>query len=69
VETSTSLKGKSDSQPKHTRDVKCFWCQGLGHYASECPNCEDMPPLGDCTQDELALPIEESLVIRRTLQV
>jgi hypothetical protein len=42
VETSTSLEGKSDSQPnKRTlcfRDVKCFWCQGLGHYASECPN-------------------------------
>jgi hypothetical protein len=30
-------------------------------------NCEDMPPLRDCTKDELALPGEESLVIRCTL--
>jgi len=28
-----------------------------------------MPPLEDCTKDELALPVEESLVIIRTLQV
>jgi hypothetical protein len=26
VETSTGFKGKSDSQPKNTRDVKCFRC-------------------------------------------
>jgi hypothetical protein len=25
---------------------------------------EDMPPLEDCSEDELALPIKESLVIR-----
>jgi len=70
-------------------DVKCFRCQGHGHYTSECPNkritmirdngdmesesdrsdCEGMPPLEDSDGDELALPVGESLVIRRTLQV
>jgi len=29
VETSTSFKGKFDSQPKCTRDVKCFRCNIL----------------------------------------
>jgi hypothetical protein len=32
-------------------------------------NCEDTPPLKNCTKDELTLPTEESLVIRCTLQV
>ncbi|XP_073260728.1 uncharacterized protein [Populus alba] len=89
VDVPTDAKGKSETQPKRTRDVKCFRCQGHGHYASECPNkrimmirdngdvesesdssdCEGMPPLEDSDGDELALPVEESLVIRRTLQV
>jgi len=84
VEASTSFKGKSDTQRKCTRDVKCFRCQGL--YASRYPNkriimtrgkydmkfksdksnCEDMPPLKNCIEDELTLPIKESLVIRHT---
>ena len=87
VDVPTGAKGKFETQPKCTRDVKCFRCQGYGHYASEYPNkrimmirdngdmesesdrsdCEGMPPLGD--SDELALLVEESLVIRRTLQV
>jgi hypothetical protein len=32
-------------------------------------DCKDMPPLENCTEDELTLLIEESMVIRRTLQV
>jgi len=32
------FKGKSNSQPKHIRDMKCFRYQGLIHYALECPN-------------------------------
>jgi ferredoxin len=89
VEVPPDAKGKSETQPKRTYDVKCFRCQGHGHYASECPNkrimmirdngdmefesdtsdCEGMPPLEDSDGDELALPVGESLVIRRTLQV
>ena len=89
VDVAPDAKGTSKTQPKRTRDVKCFRCQGHGHYASECPNkrimmirdngdmesesdtsdCEGMPPLEDSDGDELALPVGESLVIRRTLQV
>ena len=36
---------------------------------SDRSDCEGMPPLEDSDGDELALPVEESLVIRRTLQV
>jgi hypothetical protein len=36
---------------------------------SDTSDCEGMPPLEDSDGDELALPIGESLVIRRTLQV
>ena len=38
VDVPTGAKGKSETQPKRTRDVKCFRCQGHGYYASECPN-------------------------------
>jgi hypothetical protein len=38
VDVATGAKGKSETQPKCTRDVKCFRCQGHGHYASEYPN-------------------------------
>ncbi|KAL3582919.1 hypothetical protein D5086_017251 [Populus alba] len=38
VDVPTDAQGKSETQPKRTRDVKCFKCQGHGHYASECPN-------------------------------
>ena len=36
---------------------------------SDRSDCEGMPPLEDSDGDELALPVGESLVIRRTLQV
>ena len=38
VDVPTGAKGKSETQPKRTCDVKCFRYQGHGHYASECPN-------------------------------
>jgi len=34
----TSAKSKFETQPKSTRDAKCFGFQGHGHYASEYPN-------------------------------
>ena len=36
---------------------------------SDRSDCEGMPPLEDSDGHELALPVGESLVIRRTLQV
>jgi len=36
---------------------------------SDKSDCEGMPPLEDIDENELALPVAESLVIRRTLQV
>jgi len=37
VDVATGAKSKSDTQPKHTCDVKCFKCQVHGYYASEYP--------------------------------
>jgi len=34
VDVLIGAKGKSETQPKRTHDVKCFGCQGHGHYAS-----------------------------------
>jgi hypothetical protein len=31
-------KLKGEVQPKRNRDIKCFKCQELGHYALECAN-------------------------------
>jgi len=38
-------------------------------FESDILDYEDMLPLKDCTEDEVVLPVEESLIIRRTLQV
>ena len=84
-DTHTDGKGKSESQPTHDRDIKCFKCLGKGHIASQCPNrrvmltrdngeveseSEEMPPLVDCSDEEIAYPVEgEALVIRRALNI
>ena len=31
-------KGKALETNNRARDIQCFRCQGLGHYASKCPN-------------------------------
>ena len=31
-----------EQSSKQSRDMKCFWCQGLGHYAYECTNKKAM---------------------------
>ena len=31
-------KGKTIENPSRARDIRCFKCQGLGHYANNCPN-------------------------------
>jgi len=77
----TDWKGKSESQPTRDRDIKYFKCLGKGHIASQFPNRkvmltrdneeveserEEMPPLVDCSDEEIAYPIEGgALVIRR----
>jgi len=50
-------KLKGEVQPKRNRDIKCFKCQGLGHYASECENRRVMI-LGD--DGEIVSTSEES---------
>jgi len=84
-DTHTDGEGKSKSQPTRDRDIKCFKCLGKGHIASQCPNrrvmltrdngeveseSEKMPPLVDCSDEEIVYPIEgEFLVIRRALNM
>ena len=31
-------KGKAVDASSRARDIRCFKCQGLGHYAKNCPN-------------------------------
>jgi len=31
------VQKKPEHQPKRTREMKCFKCLGMGHYAYECP--------------------------------
>lgn len=47
---STSIQrgnSESSSKPSKHRDIKCFKCQGRGHYASDCPNRKTMFIRGD----------------------
>ncbi|XP_033139207.1 uncharacterized protein LOC117130500 [Brassica rapa] len=47
-------KGKAVENPSRTRDIRCFKCQGLGHYANKCPNQRVMVLLenGDVESEE-----------------
>jgi len=76
-DTHTDGKGKSESQPTHDRDIKCFKCLGKGHIASQYPNrrvmltidngdvefesdkseSEEIPPLVDCSDEEITYPV------------
>ena len=77
-------KFKGEVQPKRNRDIKCFKCQGLRHYAncrvmilrddgeivstSEESDCDDMPPLEDASDLKYVVG-DKVLVIRRSLSV
>ncbi|CAL9238576.1 unnamed protein product [Arabidopsis halleri] len=77
-------KGKAEVTTSRVRDVRCYKCQGKGHYANECPNKRVMILLdnGDIESEEETpnsptsleaieeLPAKgELLVARRTLNV
>src|SRR5215469_9246633 len=34
--------GKAVVQPQRSRDIKCYKCLGVGHYAYQCPNRQTM---------------------------
>jgi len=71
------FKGKYDTQPKYTRDFKCFRCQGLGHYTLECPNKKIMVMKGngdvefksDKSDCEDMLPLKDCIEDELTLHV
>jgi DNA-directed RNA polymerase subunit M/transcription elongation factor TFIIS len=68
VDVRNGAKDKSETQPKRTRDVKCFKCQGHEHYASECPNKRimmirdngDMESESNRSDCEVMPPLEDS---------
>ena len=78
-------KGIFESQPTHDIDIKCFKYLEKGHIASQCLNrrvmltrgneevkskSEKMPHLEDCSNEDIAYPIEEeAFVIMRTLNM
>ncbi|KAF8045797.1 hypothetical protein N665_4402s0001, partial [Sinapis alba] len=81
METRRDDKGKGPATATRSRNVKCFKCQGFGHYANECTNKKVMIVLanGDVvSEDEKAdqksdeegveYPVQgEMLVTRRIL--
>lgn len=37
-ESASKTVPKMESQQSRNRDIKCFWCLGTSHIASQCPN-------------------------------
>nr|AAM15062.1 putative retroelement integrase [Arabidopsis thaliana] len=77
-------KGKAEISTSRVRDVRCYKCQGKGHYANECPNKrvmilldngeiepeEEIPDSPSSLKENEELPAQgELLVARRTLSV
>ena len=50
-----NVQRKPETSSQRNRDIKCFKCQGLGHFANQCPNKRTMMilPTGEVvTEDE-----------------
>ncbi|KAF8051455.1 hypothetical protein N665_1722s0002 [Sinapis alba] len=54
METRRDDKGKGPATTTRSRNVKCFKCQGFGHYANECTNKKVMIVLanGDVVSED-----------------
>ncbi|KAL1351883.1 hypothetical protein AAHE18_06G126600 [Arachis hypogaea] len=80
----TKKKGNSNSSSATSRhrDIKCFKCHGMSHYANECPNKRLMVIRGDdivsdsdhaledCSDGDVEYVVHgESLVVRRALNL
>lgn len=85
-EVKTSVNGRDDKRKApatRSRDVKCFKCHGIGHYANECSNkklvilledgeyeSEELQLLIDTDEETMDYPVKgELLVTRRILSV
>lgn len=81
--TNQVTKDKAEATTTRARDVRCFKCQGRGHYANECSNrrtmillengefeSEDEEVVSDSSEEHEAMPAKgELLVARRSLSV